>query len=291
MYIRGGPPAVLVNRDPTARLLRARSRGGLGDTETETDCPQPVSTAERDALRDELDKYAGWGPGTYDQWHEGHPDLKIALDDIGGRMKGLYDRPKLLRCDAEARKRANEWIASLKVLLRGVKSSFNQGWDASGFTRVPATFTWSFYRGPTYTIRSTSDPSIARTMHDHCVKYWGEGACTDAPPGWAKLSGGGSAPPPTGPAPPSAPPGSVVVDGQIFRTSAEERASREGSGNGGESFTRTTPPTNGGSGTFTTGGGALPSIQLPSFLEGSIAGVPIKYLALGLVGYMLMKRR
>jgi hypothetical protein len=270
VYIRGGPPSVLVNRDPTARLLRARGRrGGLGDAET--DCLQPVSTAERDSLRDELEKYAGWGPGTYEQWHEGHPDLRAALDDIGGRMKGLVDRPKLMRCDKEARNRASTWIQQLRELLRKVKSAPNHGWDAAGYTYVNSDFDWSFYRGPTYHIRRTGVP----------------GPVADAMYAFAH----GGAPPPAAAASvqSSAPAGSVVVGGQVYASSADERAAQQAAAAGGDVVT--TSPTSTTGGVVPTIGGSLPSFAMPSFLEGSIAGIPTKYLALGLVGYMLMKRR
>lgn len=297
-----GLPAVIVNRDPTARFLAARARrarggGGLGDAETEADCAQPVSTAERDALREELGKYAGWGPGTYEQWHEGHPDLRAALDDIGGRMKGLYDRPKLLRCDKEARNRASTWIQQLRQLLSNVKSAPNHGWDASGFTRVSKAFDWSFYRGPTYHIRSTSDPNIARTMHEFCVATWsklpassggGPHACDDSPPGWAAIVAAGTptaithVTSPTGPTGAPVPVGAVVAGGTVYASSADERAAAAAAGGAGVT------PTTGGS---VPSAGGLPSFAMPSFLEGSIAGVPTKYLALVLVGYMLLKRR
>src|SRR5574340_882813 len=94
----------------------SRPRGGLGDAETETDCAQPVSGAERDALvargQDWVGDYYATHGGVH--FHEGHPDLIAALKDIIPRLDGLIHRPKLVRCDAEARKRIVEWVGSLE---------------------------------------------------------------------------------------------------------------------------------------------------------------------------------
>ena len=126
--------------------------GSLG----EAGCPQQVPTKERDELRDRLNRftrdYRGqrpWGQ----HWHEGHPDLERALRDIIDRMVGLTLRPKLLRCNAEARKRARNWIGSVDWLLRRVKSKPG---SYSGFTSVPKAFTFNFYRGG-YRIRSDAE--------------------------------------------------------------------------------------------------------------------------------------
>lgn len=250
----------------------ARSRGGLGDAETEKDCPQPVSTAERDALREELGRYAGWGPGTYDQWHEGHPDLIVALDDIGGRMKGLYDRPKLLRCEKEARDRAQIWMGQLRDLLFKVKSAPNRGWDASGFTAVNAPFQWSLHRGPTYTIRSTQDPAVNCTMQKWGASVWGGAIPSNcqqlAPPGSTTSS---------------APPGTVVTGGQQLTTTPPPAPSAG------------SPPaqpiaTVGGGGVWTP-----PAAYAPDFMAGELVpGLPNRYLvygALGLLAWRMVKGR
>jgi len=257
VYVKGAHPSLV-----------PRGLAGLGDAETASECPQPVSTAERDQLRERLGQFAGWGPGTYDQWHEGHPDLIAALDDIGGRMKGLYNRPKLLRCDKDARNRAATWIQQLYELLAKVKSAPNRGWDASGFTRVPATFQWSFYRGPTYTIRSTQDPDTNRAMQVWGAKIWGLPMPADA-----------SVPVP--PVPPSAPAGSVVINGVAYPSSAAAAAAQVPSA-----------PEAGGVVPTTGGGAAAPGVVIPSggsVLEGSVAGIPTKYLLYGALGLMAWK--
>lgn len=161
----------------------------------EPDCKQPVSTAERDAIRDELKfalDYKGQGqPGNRGiHWHEGHPDIKAWFEDIIPRIDGLYERPKLLRCSAGARKRAGIWVGQVRDMLSRVKKP-------GGFTSVDATFQAPIHRGPTYTIRASSDPDIQRAIH-----------------------GRGSA----GPTQSSHPAGSVVVGGQAYQSSAQARA-------------------------------------------------------------------
>ncbi len=140
----------------------------------EPDCAEPVSTADRDNLRNELGRWVNrlhpadpW-LGDWAQIDEGHPDLKAALADIGERMQGLYDRPKLLRCSAEARDRALRWIASMNQLIVAVKSAPNQGYNASGVTTVPNGFTWTFYRGPVYPIRANNDPAVQTNRLQFC---------------------------------------------------------------------------------------------------------------------------
>lgn len=145
----------------------------------EPDCTQRVSTADRDRIRAELIKYLP--SGRFDPWagpwfhdDEGHPDLKVAFRDIGDRLQGLLDRPILLRCSSEARSRALQWIASLHELTVAVKTIPRDGWDAHGDTVVPVGFTWTFYRGPVYTIRPTSDPNVQTAMLNFC--RWGRRA-------------------------------------------------------------------------------------------------------------------
>lgn len=165
-----------------------RGRGGLG--QAEPNCPQPVSTAERDRLRDELNRFTGNWMGQKPHgihWHEGHPDIKRAIEDIIMRMIGITQRPKKLRCSAEMRKRAREWTSSLHSLLVKVKSGKG---TYGGFTTVPQTFKWGFYRGPTYTIRAWPIPSAAAAR---------------------------------APVVSSAPPGSIVVGGKAFPTSKAAR--------------------------------------------------------------------
>lgn len=109
--------------------------GGLDPPSAE--CPQPVHTNERDALRNQLKELLGYyGQRPFGQhWHEGHPDVRAWLDDLIPRVKGLYDRPKLLRCSAEARKKAREWASTFNWVGSQIRSggSFQRG----GYTSVP----------------------------------------------------------------------------------------------------------------------------------------------------------
>ncbi len=203
------------SRDFTIPIGRQTARGGqpvragagLGATEVAgPDCPQPTSTADRDRIRNELKKFTGNWMGQRPKgihWHEKHPDIKRAIEDIVMRMIGITQRPKKLRCSAEMRNRANKWIDSLDALLRKVKSG---GGSYGGATVVPSTFQWGFYRGPTYTIRSTNDPAIRVAM------------------GLPPLAGATALGPPLAPVAASHPPGSVVVGGKAYTSSGEARA-------------------------------------------------------------------
>lgn len=171
------PPPAPLPLPPGAPLPRPRRPKGLRVLQVdpgEPDCAEPVSAADRDNLRAEIGRYvnrlAPGDPwlGLWSQVDEGHPDLKAALADIGERLQGLYDRPKLLRCNAGARDRALRWIASLNQLLVKVKSAPNQGWNAAGFTSVPVGFTWTFHRGAVYTIRPDSDPAVQTNQLQFC---------------------------------------------------------------------------------------------------------------------------
>lgn len=248
MY-RIGAPLEIVTGDGTARWTLSRKRpGGLGDAETETDCPQPVSTAERDALRNKIGEYTS--PHNVKHVAEGHPDITAAWNDILRRLRGLYDRPKLLRCSQEARTRANNWIGQMDDLCRRVKSDPAH---CAGFTRVATAFPFTVFRGPTYTIRASTDPDVQRAMQ----AFAGGGSASVAPVS-------------------SAPSGSVVVNGQVFASSAEANAAAA----------------RGESSVVSTTGGAVPSF-LPS-MEGQVGGIPTKYLlygALGLVAFKMLKGR
>lgn len=209
------------------------------------DCEEPVSTADRDALRAQIERYIptishGQDPwlGRWPQIDEGHPDLKAALEDIGERLKGLADRPKLLRCNAEARDRAVRWIASLDQLIRAVKSSPNQGYNASGFTSVPTGFTWSFYRGPVYVIRPNSDPNVQTNRLQFCrvvERYDGTpGAEVDASCKASFPNGtvGVWNTPPASPTDPVS--GEVVPPGTVFPDAGVPPGDSTGSGTSGE---------------------------------------------------------
>lgn len=145
--------------------------GGLGaDPDPEGCGPrpgpyQPVSSEERDAILDRLNKFTrnwmGQKPHGIN-WHENHPDIKNALEEVIQAMIRLTQRPKLLRCSAEARKRAESWCDAVDSLLRRVKSDPQH---YGGFTSVPTTFVWTAYHLPKFTIRSSSDPAINAAMH------------------------------------------------------------------------------------------------------------------------------
>lgn len=95
--------------------------GGLDPPSAE--CPQPVHTDERDALRNELrwakSYWAHRPPGQH--WHEGHPDVRAWLADLVPRAEGLYNRPKLLRCSAEARRKARAWASTFNSVMATLK--------------------------------------------------------------------------------------------------------------------------------------------------------------------------
>lgn len=279
MYQRQ-PPSVILSRDSTFRGLR-----GMG---AEPDCTQPVDPSVRDELITTIKGYTN--PWFVTHFAEGHPDLIAIYNDIKRRLSGLEHRPKLVRCSTEARNKANNWIGQIKDLCHRVKSD---GVHCSGYTRVPTAFTYKVFNGPTYTIRSTSDPAVNRAMHNHCVKSFGAAAC-----GGGAQAGAATKPttPTTDSGTPVAP-GTVVINGEAFASMADYYAAHP------EAYSpaaapATKPPAGAGATTTTTAaapidvgaGGGLP-IAMPSFLEGSVAGIPVKYLALGLVGYMLLKRR
>ncbi len=142
----------------------------------EPDCLAPVSWQDRDRIRAEIEKYTrrarnrdtGSWQGPWDHLDEGHPDLKAAYRDIGDRLIGLYDRPKLLRCNRNARDRALKWIASLHELTVSTMSIPKEGWNAHGISSVPVGFTWTFERGPVYTIRPNSSPAVQTNKVNYC---------------------------------------------------------------------------------------------------------------------------
>lgn len=155
----GLPPATLLPVDPG-----------------EPNCTAPVSAADRDRIRNEIDRYTDvarkfrhdpWA-GPWDHLDEGHPDLKVAFRDIGDRLIGLYDRPKLLRCNGEARSRALKWIKSLHDLIVKVKTIPKKGYDAHGRTVVPTGFNFTFYRGPVYPIRPDSNSAVQDNRLNYC---------------------------------------------------------------------------------------------------------------------------
>jgi hypothetical protein len=169
-------------------------RRGLGQAETEEGCDQPVPPAERDALRNEI---KGWtNPSEGQHFHEGHPDVKAIFNDIVKRLSGLEARPKLLRCSAEARSRANNWVGQLKALDKKIKkrgTTGPAGCKATTWVHITEPFQFTVFRGPTYTVRPGS------TRPD----CFGQGA---APAPGAVQS--------------SAPPGSVVVAEPIAGSSS-----------------------------------------------------------------------
>jgi hypothetical protein len=227
----------------------------LGPGETLADCPQPVSTADRDALRNEI---KGWtSPYAGPHWHENHPDLKAIFNDVVNRLRGLEQRPQLLRCSQEARDRAQKWIGQLEDLRRRVEKRGTMGpagCTATTWVHVTEPFQFTVFRGPTYTVRPGS------TRPD-CFK-----------------PGQGAAPAP-GPIVSSAPPGSVVVGGVTYPSSAAAAAAQPpapGSSSTPPEITSVTPaPTT----TAPTTSDGFPSL-LPD-LEGSVAGIPTKYLVYG----------
>jgi hypothetical protein len=237
-------------------------RGGLDPPSAE--CPQPVHTVDRDALRTRIGEWTG--PWDVDHVAEGHPDIKAAWNDIRGRLRGLYDRPLLLRCSKEARDRADRWLGQLQELCNAVKSD---GRNCAGYTRVPAAFSFTVFRGPTYTIRASNHPDVSR----------------------AQQAFAGNAPPATVAPVSSAPPGSVVIDGQVYASSAAAAAASPAPAS---TTQEATAPEAGG--VVPTAGGAsawIPPAAAGAFnLEGSIAGIPTKYLvygALGLLAYRMVK--
>lgn len=212
------------------------------------DCPQPVHTNERDALRNEI---KGWtSPYKGQHYHEGHPDIKAVFTDIQNRLRGLEQRPKLLRCSREARDRATRWIAQLNELrskASRVGTADRPGAKATSWIRVDTAFPFTVYRGPTYTIR----PGVP---HPEAFKD------LTTP----ESERGGAVPPPVrtggGATSSSAPPGSVVIDGVVYESSAAAKAALLASP------TSSTPEPVPGD---VLGGG------------GTVAGIPTQYLIYG----------
>ncbi len=236
----------------------------LGPGETLEECPQPVHFTERDELRNEI---KGWtSPHAGRHYHENHPDVRAIFEDIVRRLRGLEQRPKLLRCSNEARSRARQWIRQLEELRRRVEKRGTggpAGCQATTWVHVTEPFQFTVHRGPTYTIRPGS------TRPD----CFGQGGATPTTP--------------SGPVQSSAPPGSVVVNGVAYPSSAAAAAAQApGSSMAPPEITSVTPAP-------TTSGGLFPSFD--GFdLEGSIAGIPTKYLVYGglaLVAWRMMKGR
>jgi len=270
MYLADSGP------DFTLPMGRLTAKGGhpvrtgagladLGQRFTETKCPQPVSTEERDAIKAKLARaldYKGQRPvGIH--WHEGHPDIKEYFDDIMSRIKGLYKRPRMLRCSAGARNRARIWTGQVSELLDRVKGP-------GGFTIVPTTFKMPMHRGPTYTIRSTSDPAIRSAMK--------RAVPGSKNPIFTEPLGK------TSPAVVSHAPGSVVVGGAAYPTS---RAAREAGATKATGELRVTTATGAAREALAADATLLPG--LPS----TIAGIPTNYLLYGglaLTAFMLLKK-
>jgi hypothetical protein len=142
----------------------------------------------------------------------------------------------------------------------------SDGRNCSGYTRVNQTFQFTVFRGPTYTIRASNDPAVSR----------------------AQQAFAGNAPPATVAPVSSAPPGSVVIDGQVYASSAAAAAAATTSA----ATQEPTAPEAGGVVSTTGGGGGtyVPPAAAPVFdLEGSIAGIPTKYLLYGVLGLMAWK--
>ncbi len=217
--------------------------GGLDPPSAE--CPQPVHTDERDALRNEIKGYTNPSQGIHE--HENHPDVRAIYNDIVRRLQGLEERPKLLRCSNEARSRARNWIGQLEDLRRRVAkrgTTGPQGCQATSWVHVTEPIQFTVYRGPTYTIRPGS------TRPD----------CFGA--------GGASATTPAGPTQSTAPQGSVVVNGVTYPSSAAAAAA-----------TSQPVETVGGGGAWEPSPGAAPAA---GFLSGEIIpGVPNTYLVYG----------
>lgn len=226
---------------------------GQADPTEGGECLQPVATAERDALRDEI---KGWtSPYAGAHYHENHPDVKAVFTDIVNRLRGLEQRPKLLRCNAEARNRAQIWIRQLEDLRkRAAKKGTGgpAGCQSTTWIHVTEPFQFTVHRGPTYTIRPGS------TRPD----------CFGA--------GGAQAQKPAGPVESTAPPGFVVVNGVTYPSSAAAAAAAA-----------PTPP--GPGATTGTEPGFPMAFPAGLSLEGELFGIPTKYLVLGVGGLLAYK--
>lgn len=266
-----GPPRVVARSGLGAfmgsdyrRGSRSRGRGlgagaeVLGPGETLDQCPEPVSTAERDDLRNEI---KGWtNPSEGIHFHENHPDVRAIFNDVVKRLAGLEARPKLLRCSAEARSRANNWIGQLKSLQRRInQKGIGVPYSRSTWVRVTEPFQFTVYRGPTYTVRPG----------------------TPHPEAFAGQPATGT---PTGQTPSSAPAGSVVVNGVTYTSSAAAAAALSPA-----PAQQPSSPEAGGVVPTTGGGGSVVIPSGASFLEGSVAGIQTKYLLYGALGLLAWK--
>lgn len=276
MYRRGGPPREIVTRDASARWAYAnpRPRGGLGDAETESDCPEPTSTADRDALRDAMNEWTNEYMATNGggHMHEGHPDLHAWLDDLIPRMIGLTQRPKLLRCSNEARKKAREWVSTLEWAYgkNGMSGVFKRTIPGVGNNVVVPKGGVTIR---TYNLRDYNVRSFGRWAPE----FYETGVETPKPPAIPSPVEGVPFDPSVGGA-----------GGDPTKSAADRAAEQAARASGGGVVT-----TSGG------GDGYASSSYYPSsgasILEGELVpGIPTKYLvygALALVGFRMLKGR
>lgn len=240
------------------------------------DCPQPVHTDERDQIRAKLEQMMGYyGQRPFGQhWHEGHPDVKAWLADLIPRVEGLYKRPKLLRCSAEARKRAIEWWGTFQYVGNRIRSegSFLRG----GYTSVPkGGLLVRTYRLRDYNFREGNPSGFVPGSAE-------EAASKPAPLPVEKTEGvpfdplvGGAGGDPT--------------KSGANRVTALEQAAIDA----GIIKAPTATTGYGGEVTATAEGGYAPGVALPA-LEGDVAGIPTKYLVYGglaLVAWKMLKGR
>ena len=258
MYLGPGPGFALSVPRRLGRPVAAATGLSGGLEPASADCPQPVHTNDRDALRTEIGNWTS--PHTTKHIAEGHPDIFAAWEDIRGRLRGLYDLPKRLRCEKEARDRAERWLDQLFYLCNNVKQIGYPG--CKGYTTVPKAFSFTVFRGPTYTIRSSQDPAVNAAMQAFAGNPTTEGAKSLAESG----------PPPEA----SAPQGSVVIDGQVYESSQAAAQA--------VSTATQTAVSNGATGV--TSGEIFSS-------SGSVGGIPTSYLLYGglaLAAVMLLKK-
>lgn len=230
------------------RVSCAGGLGAAGDIDPASpECPQPVSTGERDSLRAELEQMEGYfGQRPWGQhWHEGHPDVRAWLADLMPRVDGLYHRPKLLRCSAEARKKAREWISTWKWVGSQIRSEK------------------SFLRGG-----STSVPKGGLLVHTYNMRdyFLREGNPSGFVPGSAEEAA-------------NKPPQQAVPK--------EEGVPFPG---GGATAPAPTATTGGKSDVVPTAEGGYAVTSPAGFsMEGSVAGIPTKYLVYGGLALVAMK--
>lgn len=190
-------PAPAARNSGPARTAAATAPGSqwLGPGETLAECPEPSDPKERDALIAAVNQeFAGHVAWAKNHLAEGHPDLLALIDDYWQRVDDLKNRPRLIRCKAEARRQAAAAVAEWKALFRDPGPVKRRGATviAQGFTFKSQAFPGMrayYIRGPYPFAGGVKPPAVAPEQAPPPMQVLpaGDAAAGPAP-----------APPPTG---------------------------------------------------------------------------------------------